>query len=106
MNEGANGRPRGRRQAKIGRVVSDRMDKTVVVAVERIREAPLYRRLVKRTSKFYAHDEENSCRIGDQVEIVSCRPLSAKKRWRVKQILRRSVEAEAALPDEVAEAES
>lgn len=84
---------RGRRQVKVGRVVSNKMDKTVVVAVENTVMAPLYRRLMKRTSKFYAHDEANACRIGDEVEIVSCRPLSKNKRWRVQQVLKQSLES-------------
>ncbi len=81
---------RGRRQTKVGTVVSSKMDKTVVVAVANTVMHPLYRRYVKRTSKFYAHDEENRCAAGDQVEIVSTRPLSKLKRWRVREILRRA----------------
>ncbi|MGH9380944.1 MAG: 30S ribosomal protein S17 [Thermoanaerobaculia bacterium] len=84
---------RGRRQQKVGRVVSSKMDKTVVVAVERFGLHPLYRRQTKRTSKFYAHDEANECRVGDQVQIVSCRPLSRLKRWRVAAVLERGREA-------------
>jgi len=84
---------RGRRQVKVGRVVSNSMDKTVVVAVENTVMAPLYRRLMKRTSKFYAHDENNACRVGDQVQIVSCRPLSKLKRWRVQQVLKQALES-------------
>ncbi len=81
---------RGRRQAKVGTVVSNKMDKTVVVAVTNPMMHPLYHRYVKRTSKFHAHDPENQCAIGDEVEIVSTRPLSKTKRWRVRQILRRA----------------
>ena len=77
----------GRRTQKVGIVVSNRMEKTVVVAVERIVSHPLYHRTLKKTSKFYAHDENNACRIGDKVAIVESRPLSRLKRWRVKQIL-------------------
>lgn len=84
---------RGRRQVKVGRVVSNKMDKTVVVAVENTVMAPLYRRLMKRTSKFYAHDEANACRVGDEVQIVACRPLSKKKRWRVQQVLKQALES-------------
>jgi small subunit ribosomal protein S17 len=80
---------RTRRQTKIGRVVSAKMDKTVVVAVSNSFMDPLYKRHVKRTSKFYAHDEENECREGDRVQITSARPLSALKRWRVYKVLRR-----------------
>jgi small subunit ribosomal protein S17 len=78
-----------RRQLKIGKVVSDKMDKTVVVAVSNSFMDPLYKRHVKRTSRFYAHDEENQCRQGDRVQIVSSRPLSSRKRWRVRKVLLR-----------------
>ncbi len=90
MAEEQQQRALGRRQAKIGRVVSDKMDKTVVVAVSNSFMDPLYKRHVKRTAKFYAHDESNECREGDRVQIVSSRPLSAKKRWRVRKILQRA----------------
>ena len=78
-----------RRQTKVGRVVSAKMDKTVVVAVTNSFMDPLYKRHVKRTSKFYAHDEENECREGDRVQIAASRPLSARKRWRVRKVLQR-----------------
>jgi small subunit ribosomal protein S17 len=81
---------RGRRQTKVGTVVSNKMAKTVVVAVSNTVVHPLYKRYGKRTSKFHAHDEENRCNVGDQVEIVSTRPLSKTKRWRVGRILRRA----------------
>jgi len=80
---------RGRRQVMVGKVVSDKMDQTVVVAVEHTRVHPLYRRAMKRTSKFYAHDAKNECRDGDRVQIVASRPLSKLKRWRVREILER-----------------
>jgi small subunit ribosomal protein S17 len=80
----------GRRQTKTGTVVSNKMDKTVVVAVERRHVHRLYHRGMKRTSKFHAHDGENQCNIGDVVSIVSCRPLSKSKRWRVSEILKRA----------------
>jgi small subunit ribosomal protein S17 len=83
---------RGQRQTKVGTVISDRMDKTVVVAVEKTVMHRLYRRYVKRTSRFYAHDEQNDCHIGDRVEIVSTRPLSRLKRWRVEKVLARGEE--------------
>ena len=89
MTEQVAARDQGRRQVKVGTVVSDKMDKTVVVAVTNTVMHRLYHRYVKRTSKFYAHDEENSCRLGDQVRIVSARPLSRQKRWRVDEILKR-----------------
>ena len=81
---------RGRRQSKVGTVVSDKMNKTVVVEVEDTVMHSLYRRYVKKRTKFHAHDEENDCRTGDVVEIVSSRPLSKTKRWRVYEILRRA----------------
>jgi small subunit ribosomal protein S17 len=84
------GQVRGRRQVKVGRVVSDKMNKTVVVAVPNAVTHRLYHRTIKRTSKFHAHDEENQCRVGDLVEIVSSRPLSKTKRWRVRQVVERA----------------
>jgi small subunit ribosomal protein S17 len=81
---------RGRRQTKVGRVVSTKMDKTVVVAVEETVTHRLYLRYMKKTKKFHAHDEENQCNVGDEVEIVSSRPLSKTKRWRVREILKRA----------------
>ena len=79
-----------RRQVKVGTVVSDKMDKTVVVRVERVITHPLYHRQMKRSSRFAAHDEAGECQVGDRVEITSCRPLSRTKRWRVTEILQRS----------------
>lgn len=93
MNDATKRNPRGRRQQRVGRVVSSRMDKTVVVTVQNVVVHPLYRRQMKRTSKFYAHDEANDCRVGDKVQIVSCRPLSRQKRWRVQAVLERGLEA-------------
>ena len=87
---------RGQRQTLVGRVVSDKMDKTVVVAVERTVMHDLYQRYMRRTSKFHAHDERNECRVGDEVVIVSCRPLSATKRWRVQQVVKRAEGADRA----------
>lgn len=81
---------RGRRQTKVGRVVSNKMNKTVVVAVEETVTHRLYHRYMKKTKKFHAHDEENRCNVGDEVEIVSSRPLSKTKRWRVREILKRA----------------
>ena len=79
-----------RRQVKTGTVVSAAMDKTAVVAVPKTYMHPLYHRYVKRTSKFHAHDEENTCNVGDTVSIVSSRPLSKTKRWRVAEVLKRA----------------
>jgi small subunit ribosomal protein S17 len=76
-----------RRQQLLGRVVSDKMDKTVVVAVERVVTHPLYGKKFRRTKKYKAHDEENRCRVGDLVRIEETRPLSKEKRWRVVEIL-------------------
>ncbi len=90
MSENAAVGNRGPRQVKVGTVVSDKMNKTVVVAVEKTVTHRLYKRFMKRTSKFYAHDAGNECRVGDRVEIDSCRPLSKLKRWRVKRILQRA----------------
>ena len=80
----------GRRQVKVGRVVSNKMDKTAVVAVEETVTHRLYHRYMKKTKKFHAHDEENQCNVGDVVEIVSSRPLSRTKRWRVREIVKRA----------------
>ena len=83
-------RKRSQLQTKTGKVVSDKMEKTVVVAVRNTVMHPLYHRYMKRTSKFYAHDEKNECQMGDEVRIVSSRPRSHKKRWQVQEILKRS----------------
>ena len=80
---------RNERKTRIGKVVSDKMDKTVVVAVERLVQHPLYKKAVKKTVKFKAHDENNESHIGDTVEIMETRPLSKDKRWRVVEILER-----------------
>ena len=78
------------RQTMVGKVVSDKMDKTVVVSVGKTTVHRLYRRYLKRTSKYYAHDEQNQCGVGDVVEIVASRPLSKQKRWRVQRIVERA----------------
>ncbi len=85
-----NGKGRGQRQVKVGTVVSTKMDKTVVVSVDKTITHSLYHRQMKRRSRFAAHDEANQCGVGDMVEIESCRPLSKTKRWRVKEILQRA----------------
>jgi len=79
----------GKRRTKVGRVVPDKMDKTVVVSVERLRRHPIYKRVVRLSSKFKAHDEENSARVGDTVRIEESRPLSREKRWRVVEVVAR-----------------
>src|SRR5262245_20704633 len=79
-----------RKNVKVGVVTSNKMNKTVVVSVARRVPHPLYRRIVTRTSKFLAHDEKNSCAIGDTVSIVETRPLSKRKRWRLLEIVRKA----------------
>jgi len=81
---------RNRRKTREGLVVSDKMDKTVVVAVEDRVKHPLYGKVMRRTSKLKAHDEQNSCGIGDRVLLMETRPLSATKRWRVVEIIERA----------------
>jgi len=81
---------RGIRKNRVGFVVSDKMDKTVVVAVERLVKHPLYKKYIKQTSKFKAHDAENDCKVGDKVKIVETRPLSKTKRWRVVDIIEKA----------------
>ena len=86
---------------RVGRVVSDKMDKTVVVAIETPKRHPLYKKTVKRTVKYKAHDENNQCRLGDTVQIIETRPLSRQKRWRVAEIITRKEMVEV-LPAEIA----
>ncbi|MCL2013444.1 MAG: 30S ribosomal protein S17 [Oscillospiraceae bacterium] len=81
---------RNLRKTRVGRVVSDKMDKTVVVAIVDNVRHPLYKKIIKRTNKFKAHDEQNSCAAGDRVQIMETRPLSKEKRWRVVQILEKA----------------
>ena len=78
------------RKKRTGEVVSDKMDKTVVVAVERKVQHDLYKRVINRTSRFMAHDEENECKEGDQVEIVETKPYSKNKTWKVTEIIRKA----------------
>jgi len=82
---------RGNRKTRIGVVVSDKMNKTVVVRVDQLIKHPTYRKYVRRKVTFKAHDEQNACNIGDKVEVVETRPLSKDKRWRIQQILEKSV---------------
>ena len=81
---------RGARKSRTGLVVSDKMDKTVVVAIERRVPHPIYGKMVTRTKRLKAHDEENSAKVGDTVRIVETRPLSKDKRWRVVEIMQRA----------------
>lgn len=78
------------RKVKIGRVVSDKMEKTIVVAVEDSVKHPLYKKIVKRTQRFKAHDEKNECGIGDRVKIMETRPLSKDKRWRLVTVVEKA----------------
>lgn len=81
---------RNLRTVRIGTVVSDAMDKTVVVRIDRRIQHPLYKRIISRSSKLYAHDESNECKAGDVVKVMSTRPLSKTKRWRVTEIVERA----------------
>ena len=81
---------RARRKVKIGYVVSDKMDKTIVVKIEDFIRHPLYGKRVKRTKKFKAHDELNTCGIGDKVKIMETRPLSRDKRWRLVEVMEKA----------------
>ena len=81
---------RGYRKTRTGIVVSDKMDKTVVVAIADNVQHPLYKKIVKRTVKLKAHDEKNECRIGDRVLVMETRPLSKDKRWRVVEIIEKA----------------
>jgi small subunit ribosomal protein S17 len=83
---------RERRKVMVGRVVSNKMDKTAVVSVETLKRHPLYRKVIRTRKKFKAHDEQNQCQVGDLVRIVESRPLSKEKRWVVTDILERANE--------------
>jgi small subunit ribosomal protein S17 len=78
------------RKSMMGTVVSNKMDKTVVVAIEDYRRHPVYKKTIKRTKKYKAHDEENTCNAGDKVRIMETRPLSKEKRWRVVKIIEKA----------------
>lgn len=81
---------RGRRKGRVGTVLSDRMDKTILVKVERKIRHPRYSRVIRKWSKFKVHDEKNSAKVGDKVKIAETRPLSKDKRWRLVEIIRKS----------------
>ena len=81
---------RNLRKTRVGKVVSDKMDKTVVVSIQDNVKHPLYKKIVKRTVKLKAHDEQNACKIGDTVQVMETRPLSKDKRWRVVTILEKA----------------
>jgi small subunit ribosomal protein S17 len=81
---------RKKRKVRIGKVVSNRMQKTIVVAVKRSLKHPVYQKTIKRTSKLYAHDEKNECQIGDLVKVMETRPLSRLKRWRLLKVVEKA----------------
>ncbi len=81
---------KGQRRRLVGLVTSDKMDKTVVVTVERRYRHRLYQKVVRSTKKYMAHDEENACQVGDRIQIIETRPYSRRKRWAVEQILERA----------------
>jgi small subunit ribosomal protein S17 len=81
---------RNLRKTRTGKVVSDKMDKTVVVAIEDNVRHPLYKKIIKNTIRLKAHDEDNACSVGDRVEITETRPLSKDKRWRVSEIIEKA----------------
>jgi small subunit ribosomal protein S17 len=91
----------GKRKIRFGRVVSNKMDKTVVVAVETPKRHPLYRKTIRRMVKYKAHDENNKCGLGDVVKIIETRPLSRHKRWRVAEIITKGEEVKVQ-PEEIA----
>lgn len=86
--------PRGKYKSRVGTVVSDKMDKTIVVDVIHIRKDPRYKKAFKMNTKFKAHDEKEECRVGDKVLIIETRPYSKTKRWRVGKILERGIQLE------------
>ena len=100
MVSGRFGAMREQRKVRIGRVVSNRMDKTVIVAVETFKHHTLYKKAIRRAVKYTAHDEKNECRLGDMVKIIETRPLSKQKRWRVAEIMTKGEIVEVA-PEEV-----
>ena len=83
-------KPRGIQKTMIGTVVSDRMDKTRVVLVQRLVKHPLYQKYIRKRTRYKVHDEKNACHLGDRILIVETRPLSREKRWRVKEIVERA----------------
>ena len=82
---------RGMKRQLVGTVVSDKMDKTVIVLVERLVKHPLYHKYIRRRARFAAHDEDNACRVGDKVMLTGTRPLSRTKRWRVSKVMEKAV---------------
>ena len=81
---------RNRRKLRVGKVVSDKMDKTAVVTIDRVIKHPTYKRYIRRTKKYVIHDEENQCKVGDIVRFMETRPLSKSKRWRLVEVVERA----------------
>lgn len=81
---------RNKRKTRVGWVISNKMQKTIVVAIDRLLRHPQYNRVIKRTSKLYAHNEKNQCQIGDKVSVMETRPLSKLKRWRLVEVLEKA----------------
>lgn len=94
-------KPESQKNEKVGPVVSTKMQKTIVVQVSRRVPHPLYKRIVTKHKKFYAHDEEGTARLGDIVRIVECRPMSKLKRWKLEEVVRRSALVGAAKPSDL-----
>ncbi|HTS46519.1 MAG TPA: 30S ribosomal protein S17 [Bryobacteraceae bacterium] len=92
MATGEQTKPSGIKNEKIGQVVSARMQKTIVVEVTRRVQHPVYKRIINKRKKFYAHDEDRSAQVGDVVRIIECRPMSKLKRWRLGEVLRKAVQ--------------
>lgn len=86
---------RGNRKIRTGTITSDRMDKTVAVEIVRAYQHPLYKKIVRRSTKILAHDEQNMCSVGDLVQIVEVRPLSRRKRWKVRQVVSKTESVDA-----------
>ncbi|MEL7451293.1 MAG: 30S ribosomal protein S17 [Pseudomonadota bacterium] len=93
MSEEANTESATKQRTIVGKVVSDKMDKSITVAVERLVKHPVYGKYIRRTTKLMAHDEDNSCRTGDVVSIAECRPYSKRKAWRLVEVVERTEKA-------------
>jgi small subunit ribosomal protein S17 len=99
-------KPIGNKNEKVGEVVSSKMTKTIVVEVTRRVSHPLYKRIVQKQKKFYAHDEKQEAQVGDVVRIIECRPLSKLKRWQLGEIIRKAVQVHVDLPADLAAAKA
>ena len=100
--KGGEAQKQSRRNEKVGNVVSTKMQKTIVVEVEMRKEHPKYKRVIKLSKRFYAHDEENTARVGDVVRIRETRPLSKLKRWKLEEVIRRSTLAQVEAAEQAA----